>query len=687
MGQAVASGGEVRPGGTRRPRFWPLLGLGLLLVPLAHVTGLLWLIWARSFDVPMFDEWGLVFLVQDADDGTLTFDDFWRYQSVHRIFATRAVSWPVIELTGWHRQVMMTISLVGTVATVALLLAAVSRTLGLGRWVAPIAAVLSLLFLSFGQARVWLQPFLIAFVLAALGIAITTWSLLQRRSRRWAFALAVAGAILTSLSFLTGLFAWLVFVPAVWTQGRRRLAVWSAAAVVVVVPYLIGFPASYATNGGVASLGDATSGVLGYGLAYLGASITNDDLDRARFFGALGIALAGGNLLLLRGRRTRLVPVLPWLGVAAFVLLTAAITFLGRSELGTRQPLAHRYQPIQSLWWVAVGVVSLLAIAAARDRRARRDRGRTGIDRLVLGANGLAALLILAGAVVNDRNGYGRAAAWLDQGRLNQPCARAFDHASDDCLAFFTIPDYFRLYGPYLRERRMAMFRDGVETDFAALPAGSEPGLGAILGVGSTRFRPERTRPIDLPADEPATILGWALDPATGETGGGVLIVVDDRAPIFALAGEPTPRVANDAAAAGREAGFVATLPAALLPPGRHSLSVRVLSADRRSYAELPQRLELVVGAATDGEDAADPPTSATPAGTPAPRTASGGRTASPTAGEPDATPRAERRRRRDEPRPTREGGRRRRAENSAPVASSPAPATGSPSDESPPDS
>ncbi|MGO8946376.1 MAG: hypothetical protein ACLQUY_01675, partial [Ktedonobacterales bacterium] len=64
----------------------------VLLVPLSLILGLLWVIWTRTADVPYWDEWETVLLVQHADQGTLTFHDLVAFHAnVHRIIIPRLI--------------------------------------------------------------------------------------------------------------------------------------------------------------------------------------------------------------------------------------------------------------------------------------------------------------------------------------------------------------------------------------------------------------------------------------------------------------------------------------------------------------------------------------------------------------------------------------------------------------------
>lgn len=138
----------------------------------------------------------------------------------------------------------------------------------------------------------------------------------------------------------------------------------------------------------------------------------------------------------------------------------------------------------------------------------------------------------------------------------------------------------------------------------AAPPPGGPPAMqpkppppGASTGL--TR-RPEPAgvavdflNEAQAPAATPATIAagpvelaGFAYDPVS-KTPGKAVDVVIDGAPHVAVYGSPRPDVARMLDAPALNAiGFVLKLPAGVVGPGDHVLTVRVIAADGSGYTE-----------------------------------------------------------------------------------------------------
>ena len=212
------------------------------------------------------------------------------------------------------------------------------------------------------------------------------------------FVLALIGALIASLSSLSGLLVWGAFLPAVWATGRARAGGWVAVALALGVPYFIGFP------GGSAGARSPVQTV-SYGLAYLGAPIGYVILPLAVAFGVLGLVLMVAALFVLWRVQPKRVgdrlPELAWTGLALFGVGCAGLAALGRTmDFGVRGALGTRYHAFTSLWWVALMVLAGLAATrleaalpsfAAPNAARARWAVRAGATVLALARGGLLA--------------------------------------------------------------------------------------------------------------------------------------------------------------------------------------------------------------------------------------------------------------------------------------------------------
>ena len=347
------TGGEDHPR-TPPERFWYFARFLVLLVPLAFIIGLLWVIWTRTADVPYWDEWETVLLVQRLDQGTLGVTDIVALHGVHRIIIPRLIDLTLIELTHWNRQVEMTFDLSIAIAGACILFWSVRRTLGSLTAALGLVVPLSLLFFSFSQFGNWFAPFQVAFIVTSFGIVCCVGGFQKTPVSRKGFALAIAGALIASMSSLPGLSTWIAFLPGALHAGVRKTVAWIGCAVVVWILYFQNFPHSLT---GIPVLLDTV-----YSLAYLGAPLGYPNPELAAAVGFLSIMLLLGNVLVYWRRHKSLWHIAPWLQLALFVLGCTQATAEGRSLSGPSQALSSRYQAFSALWWIALLVIMVLNI-------------------------------------------------------------------------------------------------------------------------------------------------------------------------------------------------------------------------------------------------------------------------------------------------------------------------------------
>jgi hypothetical protein len=345
-------------------RGWPLARALAILVPLLQILSLLWLIWARTPDVPVGDEWDTAVLVHAVRQGSVRWGDFWAFHSEHRILVPRVVNLTLIQLTRWNRQIAMTFDLAVVAVTAAFLLGCLRRAAQGTGAVLALGVPCSLLLFSPSHYENWLAPFQLAFLGTVFGAACCLWALTTQPRGARGLSLALLGALVATLSSLNGLMVWIAFLPNVRRAGYRRTLVWGCVALAAALAYAIGF-----TGGG--KVASPLPDLLGYALGYLGAPVGYPTLWLAQLAGLLSLALVCANLCVHALLRRDPTPLGAWLGLAVFALACTVLTTLGRGpSLGVEMALTSRYQIFGALWWVATQAIAWLAVAPAPRRAA-----------------------------------------------------------------------------------------------------------------------------------------------------------------------------------------------------------------------------------------------------------------------------------------------------------------------------
>ncbi len=354
---------KLRP---RRERILPKL---LLLAAAVPPAGLALLVYFWGVDLPYWDQWALVPMLEEDAAGSLELRDLWRQHNEHRPFFPRLVMIALARLSGWNILWELTANM---------LLAAVSLTTAVWmfrRHDAPralsLAAFASLLIFNPSQWENWswgwaMQIFLnAAAVLAGLGLLAY-----GRRGTAQLLAAAALGLVAT-FSFANGLFFWLVAYPLVLLprEARRaRGAGWTAMTLAVWGLYFHHLEVAAAPGLSV----DLETLKLygGYVSLYIGAPLFFWNGYLALYGGFLAlVAFAAVGLLALRRSAWR--PALPWICVSLYAIASAVVTAAGRLDFGLLQALSSRYVTISYLFWL--GFVGLVATLPGRaPRRALR---------------------------------------------------------------------------------------------------------------------------------------------------------------------------------------------------------------------------------------------------------------------------------------------------------------------------
>jgi hypothetical protein len=432
-------------------RFWHAIRLATLLAPLSLVVGLLWVIWARTAHVPYWDEWEIVLLDQHFKQGTMGFHELVMLHTVHRIIIPRLIQLTIINLTNYNRQVEMTFDLGIAAVSACLLFWSVRRTLGSLNATMALVAPLSLLFFSFAQFGNWLAPFQVQFIITTLGVLCCVTGFITRPASRQGFALAVAGALIGSLSGLHGVLIWIAFLPGALFTGARKAAVWIGCAVVVWVLYFHNFPQSPSRL--------PIRADIGYSLAYLGGPVAYPYVVRAQIVALLSIVLLLGNVAVYWLRHKTLWPISPWLQLAVFVLGCTQATAQGRVFLGLQQALSSRYQSFTALWWIALVVIMGVNIQDLL-RELHVPGRRAYVNRLsVIGCNLAALLLITFALIPANATGLQQALVWQDTQRQDEYAIRDYRTASDSCLElYYPWPGLLRPRAQFLERQRLGIF-------------------------------------------------------------------------------------------------------------------------------------------------------------------------------------------------------------------------------------
>jgi hypothetical protein len=431
-----------------------LLLLGAAVPPLLAARVAL----RSAVDVPFWDQWDLVPLLQAVREGRLSLDALWASHNGHRIVLPRVVLVGLAGLTGWDTRQELALGLVLGLVCLGLLAWLVRRTVRDGRQAVGSALILTASFLLFTPAgwENWLWGWNVALLLGAGTALATAWAVAHPGPVYLACALGFG--ILSAVSYASGLalpflVALAVAVRLPW-PGRLRAVVAGALftlAVLFVALYLRGISVDPPAMPGAA-------GRIGpYVLAYLGGTFGPGDRLLAQVAGTAGLLgfLGAGWVAWRRSPADTL----PWLLVALYSLLTGVMAAIARvSQFGVEQALTSRYALFSSLFWISLSVLAALACRPSPGGAVRAGtRGR-------LTAAGMSALLVAL--VLGTIAGWPRAVSAVKSHRAalleGQRCLIRHLHPFDWCAAnIHYAPGTLAALLPWVERARLSLFAAG----------------------------------------------------------------------------------------------------------------------------------------------------------------------------------------------------------------------------------
>lgn len=353
---------------------------------------------SATIDIPFADQWELVPLLERSYTHSLTWYDLWSQHNEHRLIIPRLMMLFMARLSGWNTHVEM-LSSVGW-SSISLLalgfqLHQTERTITVNlRWLMP---WLSLGIFSLNQAENWSGGWNLQILLNLMMAIITIILLTQPQRRRWQLVLASGSAWAASYSYSSGLLLWLIGGVILgiqyrhgWTTSRKPLVFWLGAAALTIGSFVYDYhrPPSDLPMPSLWTY-------INYSLTYLGAPLMRGSVeygfgvlqhdplaicnlsdsnlcrlvyDASRLAGLLSVGLFGWLIWRIHTILT-LKPILVYLGLGMYPMITAILTSVGRAAYGPYQALAQRYASVGTLWWLVLLVLIVIAYQLPRRRQ------------------------------------------------------------------------------------------------------------------------------------------------------------------------------------------------------------------------------------------------------------------------------------------------------------------------------
>lgn len=415
-------------------------------------------IFSYSIDIPYYDEWAMVPMVDRWLSGHGAWSDLFIRQGGHVIALQRAITILSAELFGWDIRIEILVGFFFLVATALLLIRQAVRT---GLFTAPaiaFPAILAVMSVLFGL-RQW-ENLLAPWSINPFGstfFALTSFYFLSKDVTASFFLIlvATASALLASLTFTNGLLVWPIGILIIIATRKAKpllLITWLAATALCVTIYAVGSATGSAHLVRIGAISAFR------GLAVLGAQFSADKsiitggatsvpstfIDGGQAI-ALGLALIAAVAWALWRARHSMSPHAFSISVILFGLGSCAFIAAGRADLGILQSTASRYTSTSGL--VVIGLLLLIAELTTKDRTNQFNIGSALVAAVLVSASyGIFAELALGPARRQAMT------AWANHIRQYQSAIDA------DLKNPHYTPEQIRKFSTILQQHKLSVF-------------------------------------------------------------------------------------------------------------------------------------------------------------------------------------------------------------------------------------
>lgn len=322
-------------------------------------------------DVPVWDQWDFVPVLEKLFNGTLTFHDLWAQNNEHRIFFPKIIMLVLARLTGWntaYERAMSIVFGVGIFAVVAAQIHITMKATGEMRLIRAIP-VTALLIFSLKQWMNWMWGWQMQILLCVFAVTAGI-VLIANTPFKWhRYAAAIIAGIVATYSFAGGLCYWIVglFVllfirPSGKKEWMFSVLMWIAVSCAVFFFYFYDFhkPENQTS---LLFMFTHPAEYINYFFSYLGLPLTHKTRKEAFVLGLLGAAFSCYvTWFVVRFRGVKFTVLVPYLALCLFSAAGAAVTGVGRAGLRAYS-LGYHYVSIAMMFWVYILVFINFLIA------------------------------------------------------------------------------------------------------------------------------------------------------------------------------------------------------------------------------------------------------------------------------------------------------------------------------------
>lgn len=560
-----------------------ILKIGLVILLIVPIIFPLIYISTYAVNVPYWDQYEVIPLFDKLYSGNLSVVDLVAQHNEHRIALPHLLMLGLGTVTHYNVIAEEYLAWFFILLTCILILIALIKAYGFNQSTIVKFIPVPWLLFSLRQSPTYLWGYQLNFPMTIFFGALALYLLVTSKNIGWRLGVAILSGIACTLSMTNGLLIWIIGLLQILYYFRFRkqilnrphflmAAIWGFVGVVVFIMYFIGFAFSENSPSPFYIFGHPKSAVLSL-LACVGSPLSSN-LYAAAIFGGLFLVLFLWVFIMMVKKETEPQPFTTFsFSLAIFGLASVGLIVVGRAGFGYMQMLDAHYITLTML--TIIGGYLLLTSIKHRFQNIKPFL-KAGLLGLVIAAT----LLSIPQAI---EAGNGEKTWWP----INGYYLSNYEIQSDSTLlTLFSDAQIVRNDAAILKKYNLSVFSEpALELQKLAVVTGNTSfSMDAVNGIAPSLAN-NHLIIIDSQNVTTLTVTGWAIDLPSQKAAGGVFINVDGQKDYPAFYGLDRPDIAAFFGGSSYQlSGYFASFATSLLEKGPHTLSLKIVTADKAGY-------------------------------------------------------------------------------------------------------
>jgi hypothetical protein len=326
------------------------------VLPILPIVLLIFIVGKFYVNIPFWDQWDFVPLLDKFYLGSLRFSDLWAQHGPHRIIIPKMVMLFLAVNSSWNIFYELIVNIILAIGIYLTIYFQVNKLFKKSESKYMLLFFISLIVFSLSQWENWLWGWQMQIFICVLACLLGLQLISTKQVSFYRYLSAVCAGFIATFSFFNGLLYWPIgwWILVKHYKPRVYKLIWFSISVFIFLAYFYGYQLDDVKGGGSIGL-DLGLNYLLYPFAFLGAPLFSFSPPLAIITGLAGLVSI---FLFVRKNGEKNIRNFPIFLVALmiFSFCSGILTSLGRAKLGLLQAISSRYITFGSLFWIALVV-------------------------------------------------------------------------------------------------------------------------------------------------------------------------------------------------------------------------------------------------------------------------------------------------------------------------------------------